>query len=314
MADADSRISAILFGVRRSAIHTILFVAVGLAVIAARGSASGRSGAPRSSSASQQQSQQAPAAPQQPAPPKPSAGDESLPLSRPSAPQQNLAPVQPQQQQEPSHTGPTIVLDPAHGGADTGARGENGILEKDIVLAFARMAKSDLERQGYRVIMTRNDDSDPSYDDRAAVANAYRDAIFVSFHVSSTGKIGTARVYSYQFASPQDIDATGDAPHPATAGLIPWREAQRSHVDASRRFADLLQTQLAERFTASPSISLQYAVRGLRSVTSPAVAIEISSVAASDSNSLLAMGPQVSGAIVHSAVVFRATANGSSQP
>lgn len=215
---------------------------------------------------------------------------------------------------EPAHTGPTVVLDPAHGGTDTGARGENGILEKDIVLAFARMAKSDLERQGYRVILTRNDDSDPSYDDRAAVANAYRDALFINLHVSSTGKIGTARVYSYQFALPLDTDATSDAARPAAGGLTPWPEAQRSHADASRRFADLLQTQLAERFTASPSMSVQYAVRGLRSVASPAVAIEISSVAAGDANSLLAMGPQISGAIVHSAVVFRASAFGSSQP
>ncbi len=208
------------------------------------------------------------------------------------------------------------MLDPAHGGTDTGARGENGILEKDIVLAYARMAKSDLERQGYRVVMTRNDDSDPSYDDRAAVANAYRDAIFISFHVSSTGKIGTARVYSYEFASQPDAGQSLDAAHPTPGGLIPWQEAQRSHVDASRRFADLVQTQLAERFTASPSMSTPYAVRGLRSVASPAIAIEISSVAAGDANSLLGMGPQISGALVHSAAVFRANANGtgSGQP
>ncbi len=278
----------------------------------AHGHASDHTSARRTASVPQQPSQQG-AAPQQQTPAKPAGGDEALPLERPPAPQQNALPTT-TLSQEPAHTGVTIVLDPAHGGADTGARGENGILEKDIVLAYARMAKSDLERQGYRVVMTRNDDSDPSFDDRAAVANAYRDALFVSFHVSSTGKIGTARVYSYQFVSQPDTDPSSDIPHPATGGLIPWQEAQRSHVDASRRFADLLQTQLAERFTASPSTSLQYAVRGLRSVASPAVAIEISSVAAGDANSLLALGPQVSGAIVHSAVVFRATGNGNGQP
>ena len=290
-----------------------MLIPVSLATIAAGGGAPGRSGMPHAASASQQQPEQATATSKQQAPTKPPTGDESLPLSRPPAPQENLSPTPPSPQ-EPAHSGPTIVLDPAHGGTDTGARGENGVLEKDIVLAYARMAKSDLERQGYRVVMTRNDDSDPSYDDRAAVANAYRDAIFISFHVSSTGKIGTARVYSYQFASQPESDATGDARRPAPTGLIPWQEAQRPHVDVSRRFADLVQTQLAERFTASPSMSLQYAVRELRSVASPAVAIEISSVAAGDMNSLLAMGSQVSGAIVHSAVVFRATGNGSGQP
>ena len=90
------------------------------------------------------------------------------------------------------------MINPAHGGTDNGARGQNGSVEKDVVLVFARMVRSEFERQGYRVVMTRNDDSNPSYEDRAAIANAYRDAIFISFHVSSTGQIGTARAYSYQ--------------------------------------------------------------------------------------------------------------------
>ena len=91
------------------------------------------------------------------------------------------------------------MLDPAHGGIDNGARGQNGVVEKDLVLLMARTARLALEREGFRVVMTRNDDSDPSYDDRAALANSYRDVIFVSFHISSTGALHTARAYFYQF-------------------------------------------------------------------------------------------------------------------
>jgi N-acetylmuramoyl-L-alanine amidase len=57
------------------------------------------------------------------------------------------------------YTGPVIVLDPAHGGTDPGARGQNGPIEKDVVLQFARVTRVELVRQGYRVVLTRDDDS-----------------------------------------------------------------------------------------------------------------------------------------------------------
>ncbi len=95
-----------------------------------------------------------------------------------------------------------IVLDAAHGGTDTGARGETGIVEKDVVLQIARTVRAELERQGYRVVMSRNDDSNPSYDERAAMANASRDAIFISLHIGSTGNPGTVRAFYDQLATP----------------------------------------------------------------------------------------------------------------
>ena len=97
---------------------------------------------------------------------------------------------------------PVIILDPAHGGTNTGARGENGLVEKDLVLQIARTLQAQLENHGYRVVMTRTDDSNPSYDDRAAIANAYTDGIFITLHVGSTGKIGTVRAYYDEFWTP----------------------------------------------------------------------------------------------------------------
>ena len=120
----------------------------------------------------------------------------------PTPPQQPAPALNPAPAATPMHSGPVIVINPAHGGTDEGARSDNGLLEKNVVLIFARMLRSEFERQGFRVVMTRNDDSNPSYEDRAAVANAYRDAIFISLHVSSTGQLGTTRTYSYQFSSP----------------------------------------------------------------------------------------------------------------
>jgi N-acetylmuramoyl-L-alanine amidase len=224
-------------------------------------------------------------------------------------PAQQETPLPPATPQAPAYNGSVVVLDPGHGGTDSGARGESGAVEKDVVLEFARSVRGELERQGYRVVMTRNDDSNPSYDDRAAIANAYRDALFVSFHISSSGAVGTARAYYYQFWTPIPIavapttNSATPIPPPAP-GMTVWEEAQRPHAEASHRFADSLQAELAQRFPYSPSKSIGAAIRGLRSIDAPAVAIEISSVSVSDPNSLTAMAAPLATSIARSAMAF----------
>lgn len=247
---------------------------------------------------------------QAPSAPSPSTGAPQ------SAPSQQPSPAQALPAQS-GYTGPVIVLDPAHGGTDPGARGQNGPIEKDVVLQFARVTRVELVRQGYRVVLTRDDDSNPSYDDRAAFANSYHDAIFITLHISSTGTAGTARAYFYQFWSPfppQSKSPAPDAsetnppvpafPTPASS-LIPWNEAQRNHADASHRLADQLQIQLAQPFSGSPALSKAAAIRGLRSVAAPAVAIEISSVTDTNASSFTAMATPLAVSISKGIQAFR---------
>ncbi len=245
----------------------------------------------------------------------------AAPPAQAAPPPNGNAPQQPAQQPAPGpppYNGPTIVIDPAHGGTDSGARGQDGIVEKDIVLQFARVTRAELVRQGYKVVLTRDDDSNPSYDDRAAVANGYRDAIFVSLHVASTGVPGTVRAYFYQFwkqlppASPAaSSDATvSSAPVALTAPLsattlVPWNEAQRAYQDASQQLANQLQTQMASAFSGSPQMSAGVEVRGLRSVAAPAVAIEVSSVAVDDAKSLTVLAGPLAAAISKAMQSFR---------
>lgn len=221
---------------------------------------------------------QAPASPAQETPAPPA-------VAPPQAP--NPPPVLPS-------AGPIIVLDPAHGGTDAGARGE-AVAEKDVVLQIARSARVTLERQGYHVVMTRNDDSNPSYDDRAAMANGYRDAIFVSLHVASTGTPGTVRAYSMLFAAPA-------APPGA---FVSWAEAQRPYVAASHRLADLIQGEFAQAFAGSPSHSESVPVRALRSITGPAVAVETSSISTETPDALTASGEPLGNAIARAIMAFR---------
>lgn len=75
----------------------------------------------------------------------------------------------------------TVVIDPGHGGHDAGAVSAIA-KEKDLNLAVARKLRRLLERQGYRVVMTRDGDYFLTLQQRVAIANRIPDSIFVSIH------------------------------------------------------------------------------------------------------------------------------------
>ena len=78
-----------------------------------------------------------------------------------------------------------IVLDPGHGGADTGVSSASGVTEKDLVLAIAQELRSHLANSlDARVVLTRTDDTDVALENRTAVANQRRADLFLSLHVS----------------------------------------------------------------------------------------------------------------------------------
>jgi N-acetylmuramoyl-L-alanine amidase len=202
---------------------------------------------------------------------------------------------------------PIVVLDPGHGGTDSGARSESSVQEKDLTLMLAKWVRGELERNGYRVVMTRDGDQDPSFDDRSAVANAHRDAIFLSLHVGSTGTPGTVRAYVYPAVPEESTQAesqSGDDEQ-AGRGLVEWDRAQQPFVGQSRKLGDLLQTEFSQRFAHSPELSTVYPIRDLRSVTAPAAAIEISSVAAPDADMIAQMGPSLAAGIARAVAAFQ---------
>ena len=79
-----------------------------------------------------------------------------------------------------------IVLDPGHGGADTGVSSPTGVAEKDLVLAISQELRSHLASSlGARVVLTRTYDTDVALETRTGVANQRRADLFLSLHVSS---------------------------------------------------------------------------------------------------------------------------------
>lgn len=234
------------------------------------------------SSAQTPQQQTPPLSPTQAVPPTatpPPAG--AIPLTPPAAPTRAGLNI--------------VVLDPAHGGTDPGARGSGGIRESEIVLDFAAQVRKSLEAQGFQVLQTRQGDENPSFDDRSAMANAQVGAVFVTLHIASTGLPGTVHVY-----------VNSDLPAASEPGaLISWNRAQTPFQGLSRKLGDLVQGLLGQKFKGSPSTAQSAAVRQLRTTAAPAIAVEVSSVVVEDRSALDQMAPGVADAIATGIAEFR---------
>jgi N-acetylmuramoyl-L-alanine amidase len=234
---------------------------------------------------------QVPSQTQQPAPGTPPAASPTATSPQGGVPGSAASPFSAQPQQAGLNI---VVLDPAHGGTDPGARGTGGIRESEIVLDFVIQVRRALELQGFQVVQTRQGNENPSFDDRSATANAQRGAVFVTLHISSTGLPGTARVY-----------VNSDLPVADSNGLIPWDRAQAPFLELSRAFGDLVQGYLTQRFKGSPDAAQTASVRQLRTTAAPAIAVEISSVTVEDRADLDRMAPGVADAIARGAAAFK---------
>ena len=191
-------------------------------------------------------------------------------------------------------------------------------MESEVVLNFARATRMALEAQGFRVLLTREGNQGPSFDDRSTLINGIADAIFISLHVSSTGPLGTVRAYSYVFPNPAPGDsASATSPPnaqlfapvsgPRHPGLVEWDLAQKTFVARSQKLAQLAQIQLAQKFQGSPDLPLEAPVRQLRTIAAPAIAIEVSSVAAPDAQKLAQMGQPLADAVTRAVVDYRSS-------
>jgi len=90
-----------------------------------------------------------------------------------------------------------VVIDPGHGGKDSGARGPHGVLEKDVVLAIARQVAADLEGRGVEVTLTRTDDTFVPLEERTALANRAGADLFISVHANSHRKKDVRGIETY---------------------------------------------------------------------------------------------------------------------
>jgi N-acetylmuramoyl-L-alanine amidase len=90
---------------------------------------------------------------------------------------------------QPADSRPVVVLDPGHGGIDTGTHAPSGELEKTLVLEFATLLRDKLEKTGkYRVVMTRTDDTFVELGERVRFARLRQAQLFVSIHCDALAR------------------------------------------------------------------------------------------------------------------------------
>jgi len=185
----------------------------------------------------------------------------------------------------------TIVLDPGHGGSETGAIGPAGSQEKDLTLLIAQQLEARLAEQlGLKVLLTRSVDTDLGLDERAALANQNRADLFVSIHLNSSPRAGARGAETYflnlqasdqRAASTAAVENLGlsvelSPPDPdSDLQLILWDLAQSQHLAASQRLATLIQEELNLQLDLRDRGVKQAPFRVLMGASMPAVLVEL---------------------------------------
>jgi len=203
---------------------------------------------------------------------------------------------------------PTIVIDPGHGGGDSGAHSANGDEEKSIVLSVAHRLREKLERLGrYRVVMTRTDDAFVSLADRVKIARDNQAALFVSIHADflsrREGDARGATVYTVSDRA-SDAEAARLAEKENKADLIAGMDLSAQSDDIvnilydlthreTKNFSSLFQRTLVAQLKAGGVLTHQDSMRSagfvvLKAPDIPSVLVELGYLSnAEDTKNLL---------------------------
>ncbi len=185
-----------------------------------------------------------------------------------------------------------VVIDPGHGGVDSGTQGVNGLLEKDLVLAEGLRLARELRAKGFTVFMTRDKDSFIPLRDRVAFGRAHRADLFISLHADSNPDRELTGLSIYTLSDGRsDREAAALAKRENQSDVIAGVDlsggnspvapilidlAQRDTINKSSRFAEAALAQLAgatDILSRSPHRAASLAVLVAPDV--PAVLIEL---------------------------------------
>jgi N-acetylmuramoyl-L-alanine amidase len=197
------------------------------------------------------------------------------------------------QQSPPARSGgkKIIVIDPGHGGLDSGTVGVNGLMEKDLALAEGLKLRRELQSRGYTVFMTRADDTFIPLRQRVAIARADKADLFIALHADSNPDPSVTGLSIYTLndgrsdreaaalarrENQSDVIAGVDLSGNSPVAPILIDLAQRDTINKSSRFATSALsslTQVTDILARSPHRSASLAV--LTAPDVPAVLIEL---------------------------------------
>jgi N-acetylmuramoyl-L-alanine amidase len=162
-----------------------------------------------------------------------------------------------------------IVIDPAHGGVDSGSQISDNTVEKNVTLALAFRLRSLLTARGFSVVMTRDADAPAvpnaagsaiTLDDRAGIANHAHAAACLVLHATASG----TGVHLYR----SELEASEGQPF-----VAPWLTAQSAWIPQSQG----LEKQMTTAFSRSglALVASSASVRPMDSLTCPALVVEL---------------------------------------
>lgn len=186
----------------------------------------------------------------------------------------------------------TIIIDPGHGGEDTGAIGPSGVKEKDINLEIAKKLEKLISRKtGIKAILTRSDDTFIPLGQRTAFANKNKADLFISIHTNAAYRKGASGVETYFLsfdASDDDAKKAADFENAAiSAGdkkdgkgvddlkTILMDMAQTEFLNESGQLAEMIQENLCRILKVENRGIKQAPFIVLAGAAMPAVLVEV---------------------------------------
>ena len=199
----------------------------------------------------------------------------------------------------------TVVIDPGHGGMETGAKGKFGNLEKDITLAVSLKLKALIERNlGIAVVLTRDRDVDVSNENRAAVANNHKAGLFISIHANGAVQRKVAgsetfflslnatdeetRRLAYLENNSTELQNRLDPSSDDDLMMILWDMAQTAYIKQSSRLAEFVQEELDAMLGTRNRGIKQAPFKVLTGVACPAILVEAAFLSNPDEEQKLA--------------------------
>lgn len=170
-----------------------------------------------------------------------------------------------------------FVLDPGHGGSDTGCRGKTGALEKNVALNLAKRVQALCQQNNIRVKLTREADVERKPVERVQIANRNRAQLFLSLHCNAAFSPKAEGIHIYINNPMGELRAgTAISSSNHTSGRHTIKElVQDDFLQQSREFAAMLLEQFAVILPTSPVSLIEMPLATLSDVYMPAILIEV---------------------------------------
>ena len=208
-----------------------------------------------------------------------------------------------------------VVIDPGHGGENTGAVGPGGLKEKDFTLNLAKkLQRMLIERLGVKAYLTRERDEAVPDVDRTALANHRSADLFISLHAGAGFKReATGTVVCFYL---EDTSITASSSSKDTEDfLVSWRwdRAHQWHRQESAEFAGILARKVGPLFKGEYRGVPEGIIHVLRGAAMPAALVEVASITAPYDESVLSKEETLealSSAITEAVSVFKRRVEG----